>query len=485
MPKSSLTKFPKNEPNNLFQAWLEDIKKSSYFSEESGIKQDNFLIHSKTVYDSILETLQTKAIPDVTSSSLSPLFELWHQLIKAQKKEGFSTKDTAMLLYSLKSTFSNYIKKAEKHDEDYIEKFRTLLDVLGVMTFEIYSAESESIMALNEKQISYLNKNAVQFDQLIGTSPEMSIVYKAMGLVLENDLTVLLEGESGTGKDLIATTLHAHSKRKDKPFIVLNCGAIPKDLIESELFGHEKGAFTGAESKHLGKFELAHTGTLFLDEIGELTKDLQVKLLRAIQNQEFERVGGQEKVKVDVRIIAATNKDLKKEVDAGNFRLDLYYRLNVFPIYVPALRERKKDIIPLAQFFLDKYSKALKITPPGLTEDAVKYLIHHTWEGNIRELENLMQRALVISQGHAITSQILRFTPGRSFIPEVQLSLPSAPTSQETILPLDEVEKQAIIKALEITNGNILQVAKALGVSRTTLYNKLEKYNIEPNKNRG
>jgi len=307
----------------------------------------------------------------------------------------------------------------------------------------------------------------------------MKAVYQAVGLVLDNDITVLLEGESGTGKDLVANLIHDHSKRKNKPLVTVNCGAIPKELVESELFGHEKGAFTGASEKRIGKFELAQEGTLFLDEISELELPLQVKLLRAIQNREIERVGGSEPIKINVRIIAATNQDLKQRVETGKFRLDLYYRLHVFPISIPPLRDRKTDIIPLASYFIEKYAVQFGIETPALTSDAKDYLLNQKWEGNVRELENVIQRSVVISQGNPITSMTLQLKPGKA---EPSLSIAPAPQKMlpegNQVVPLDTLEKQAIELALKLKKGNVRQTARALGISRTTFYNKAKKYHI-------
>jgi DNA-binding NtrC family response regulator len=272
--------------------------------------------------------------------------------------------------------------------------------------------------------------------------------------------------------------IHYQSKRKKKPFITLNCGAIPKELLESELFGHERGAFTGAEQRHVGKFELAHKGTLFLDEIGEMPLDLQVKLLRVLQSREIERVGGTEKIQIDVRIIAATNLDLKKEVERGRFRKDLYYRVHVFPIRMPPLRERREDILPLAIHFLQAASARFGVVFSGLREDAQAYLLAQAWEGNVRELENMMQRALVLAQGQPITSMVLSMQPGQLGL-SVQGFLPSPTGDLSEIVPLDVLESRAISDALHKTEGNVLQTAKKLGISRTTLYQKAKKYGIE------
>ena len=364
-----------------------------------------------------------------------------------------------------------------------ILKLEQLLDILGILTFEMYSVENEKLISRQSQQIHYLQTHNLDLEgKLIGSSVAINEVFKAIGLVLENDLTVLLEGESGTGKDLIATIIHSNSKRNKKPFIAINCGAIPRELIESELFGHEKGAFTGADTQRIGKFELAHEGTLFLDEIGELPLDLQVKLLRVLQNREIQRVGGSNVIPINVRIIAASNRSLKALVDDKLFRLDLFYRLNVFPISIPPLRDRDNDVIDLASHFIDKYSSQFNVKKPSLTEDAKQFLLNQHWEGNIRELENCIQRSVVLAQGQPISSALLNMQPGQTYqqINQAKGHLLPSPINDapSEVLTLDEVEKKAIIHALNVKNGNIMQVAKALGVSRTTLYSKIQKYNI-------
>ena len=356
--------------------------------------------------------------------------------------------------------------------------------MLGVLTFEIYSTEKERLINRQTKQIEYLQESQItSFGQLIGNSQQMNSVYKAIGLVLENDITILLQGETGTGKNLIASIVHQNSNRRSKPMVTINCGAIPTELIESELFGHEKGAFTGADEKKIGKFELAHQGTLFLDEIGDLPLSMQVKLLHAIQQKEVVRVGGSKTIPVDVRIIAATHQNLTQMVSKKLFREDLFYRLNIYPIQIAPLRKRVDDIVPLATHFAEKYSTQFDIPFSGFSDDAIDYLKTHPFPGNIRELENLIQRSIILAQNHIITSTVLTSQPGQEELfkltdgHESDSSNRSQPTFP--IQTLESVEKRAIIDALNHTNQNIRQTAKALGVSRTTLYNKMDKYQIQ------
>jgi transcriptional regulator with GAF, ATPase, and Fis domain len=481
---SSLGLF-KEHKKEILDRWLKELTENPRFSGKDVAHNKNLVASSKDFFANILKTMETSEIPDCSPKTFEPILKFWHNSMQEQMQKGFTVKDTAMLIFSLKASIIAFVKEYySKEGYSYtpeLNKLGNLLDLLGVLTFEIYTAEKERLISRQSEQINYLQSHK-EFGDLIGNSQAMKAVYQAIGLILENDISVLLQGESGTGKDLIANIIHKNSKRKHKPLVTLNCGAIPKELIESELFGHEKGAFTGAELKRIGKFELAHGGTLFLDEVGELSSDAQVKLLRAIQNKEIERVGGSDKVKVDVRIIAATNRDLQKAVDEGDFRLDLYYRLNVYPLLIPPLKDRLEDIIPLAYYFLEYYAKQFQINASVIEADAKQYLLSQQWPGNVRELENLMQRAVVISQGSPISSAMLSMTPGKhplvAFESEKKL-LTVADNNEDGLLTLDEVEKRTIEKTILAKKGNIKQAAKILGISRTTFYAKLKKYGIE------
>jgi DNA-binding NtrC family response regulator len=320
---------------------------------------------------------------------------------------------------------------------------------------------------------------------IIGESSQMQDIFKIIDKVAETPSTVLITGESGTGKELIATALHDGSPRRDKPLIKINCAAIPKDLMESELFGYERGAFTGAVTSKPGRFELADGGTLFLDEIAEIPVEMQVKLLRALQESEFERVGGIKTTRVDVRLIAATNRDLQREIEAGHFRKDLYYRLNVVPIVLPSLRERKGDIPMLVKHFIEKYNKRLNKKIEGVADDALVLLEAWPWPGNIRELENLMERVIVFSDGPLLTAKDLP-EPVRGGISQtlgVGLENPSGSVGvgalkdivrQETA----KVEKDLIVKALEETQGNVTRAAKLLQISRKSLQTKMKEFGL-------
>jgi DNA-binding NtrC family response regulator len=303
------------------------------------------------------------------------------------------------------------------------------------------------------------------YDEIIGKSDAMQEIFELIRRVAPTDSTVLITGESGTGKELIAQAVHANSKRCYMPFIAVSCGALPDTLLESELFGYEKGAFTGAEHTRRGRFEMADGGTLFLDEIGDISLKTQVGLLRILQEKEFNRLGGEHAIKVDVRILAATNRDLKKAIKENRFREDLYYRLNVISIHVPPLRERKEDIPLLAEGAVRKYCLEMNRDVVRISPSAVELLMHYDWPGNVRELENIIERALVIGQGKEISVEDLPFSR-TEFRPE------------EFPKSLKMMEKMHIERILKEGNWNISKVARDLDIDRQTLYNKMQKYGI-------
>lgn len=304
------------------------------------------------------------------------------------------------------------------------------------------------------------------FHGMVGLSKVMKDLFRFIERVAVSDISVLICGESGTGKEVVAHAIHLQSPRKNNPFVVVNCGAIPENLLESELFGHEKGAFTDARAQKRGKFELAHTGTLFLDEIGELAPPLQVKLLRFLQDHKIERVGGTLPIEVDVRIIAATNRDLKKDMESRVFREDLYYRLKVVPLDIPPLRDRKEDIIPLAQHFLQKFCREHRKIPLTLSPEAEAALLMHPWPGNVRELENLMSRSVVLSSRAVLKPSDLGFAQDQ------------IPTDVNLKLAKKAIEMDFLKKALSRNHGVISRAARELGISRVNLYELIEKYNL-------
>ncbi len=322
---------------------------------------------------------------------------------------------------------------------------------------------------------------------LIGRSTAMIEVYKEIGRVARTEMTVLLMGESGTGKELVARAIHANSTRARAPFVTVNMAAIPKDLIESELYGHEKGSFTGAVERRPGKFELASGGTLFLDEIGEMPIELQAKLLRVLQEREIDRVGGTRPLSVDVRIVAATNADLARSVEEGRFRRDLYYRLAVVPIRLPPLREREGDVILLARHFLAKYGEQLKGRPLSLAKDAEPLLVSHAWPGNVRELQNVIQRALLKLAGTRVSAKDLAGLLPSSGVQErgvaglVESILDGpVPESGRYQAALAAIEAPLIAAALARTNGNQLRAAELLGMNRNTLRERMRALGMKP-----
>ncbi len=311
---------------------------------------------------------------------------------------------------------------------------------------------------------------------IIGKSKPMVDIFKIIKKVAPMNSTVLIEGESGTGKELIARAIHQNSPRASERFVAINCGAIPSELLESELFGYEKGAFTGANQRKRGYFEVANNGTILLDEISELPISLQVKLLRVLQELTFQRVGGTEEIKINVRVIASTNKDLEEEVNRGNFRKDLYYRINVIKIKVPPLRERKEDIPLLVDFFIKKYSKEFGKAVKGITKKAMNILMDYDWDGNVRELQNVIQRGVILTDKNMITENEI---PEYIFSRERIIKPIFSPKVQPFKEAKNEFERRYFENLLKITGGNIAKASKISGIPRQNIYNKLKKHRIE------
>ncbi len=331
-----------------------------------------------------------------------------------------------------------------------------------------------------ETEVQHLRselKYKYQFKNIVGQSSAMQKVFRAVEKIVDSNVTVLIQGESGTGKELFARAIHNHCKaRNTKPFVAVNCTALPESLLESELFGHEKGAFTGASSRRIGKFELADGGTVFLDEIGDMSLSTQAKILRVLQEREFERVGGNTLVKVNIRLISATNKNLEEEVRKGLFREDLFYRVSVFPIKLPPLRERKEDIPLLVAHFFERYAKRENKTIKGIQPDALKILLNYHWPGNVRELENAIERAVVITGSPTLRVEDLPphiVTIGQTIGKEEF-------TYTGEALPqwIEKLEVDVLRKTLLEFEGNITKAAKKLGIGRATIYRKAKKYNL-------
>jgi two-component system response regulator AtoC len=352
---------------------------------------------------------------------------------------------------------------------DYLMKPLKIIDMLEVVK------KAVEVKGLIDRAKAGENPPLAETDAMIGLSPVMQNVYKTIGRVANTNATILIRGESGTGKELVAQAIHFNSVRKDRSFIKINCASIPENLLESELFGHEKGAFTGAAAAKPGKFELAHRGTVFLDEIGEMFMSTQTKLLRVLQEREFERVGGTETIKVDVRIVAATNKDLEESIESGGFREDLYYRLNVVEVMLPPLRERKTDIAALVSHIIKgcsaEHNKGIK----GFSDTAMEILMNYDWPGNIRELKNVCERAVLMSTGPVLGVEDLPLSLKKKSRRFSWLDDVPGGSLKEIV---SEVEREIILKALEEHSWNRSAAAQALKMNRSSFYAKLKELGI-------
>lgn len=379
--------------------------------------------------------------------------------------------DTTVIMLTGVGTIENAVEAMKRGAFDYLTKPAKIDEILMVLNRaqELKQLKDENILLKSQLQDQY------RFDRIIGQSSPMQHLYRVIKRVARTDSTILITGESGTGKELIANAIHYHSDRRDKPFVPINCGAIPEELLESELFGHEKGAFTGAFKDRKGRFELADKGTIFLDEIGEMSPKLQVKLLRFLQETKFQRVGGSRTVQVDVRIIAATNKDLEKAVSGGEFREDLFYRLNVIPIHVPPLREREGDTPLLVHHFLQHHCQKKEIPQKKLSNAALESLERYSWPGNVRELENVMERLVILTEADEIRMDDL---PKRMRLEAPPSSPPPVEIGERGINLkdfLDDLENKLIMDALKRAGGVKNKAAKLLGLNRTTLIEKMKK----------
>jgi two-component system response regulator AtoC len=378
-----------------------------------------------------------------------------------------------VIIITAHGTVATAVDALKKGAFDYITKpfdQEELKNVIG---------KAVKTRVLSEEEVQ-LVPTELDRSEIVGTSGHMAKIFDVIKKVAPTTTTILITGETGTGKELVAKAIHGNSPRKLNPFIKINCSAIAENLIESELFGYEKGAFTGAVSSKPGRFELAHKGTLFLDEVGELSKDMQVKLLRVIQEQEFERVGGIQTIKVDVRLVTATNRNLQQDVKEGRFREDLFYRLNVMPIHVPPLRERKEDIPPLVRWFIEKFNRKLGRLITGVDEEVMDLFRDHDWPGNIRELENLTERLVLMAKGEQI---VMEDVPAELIEAVEAAAQTASPDEKKSIKDLirektGDIEKQMIVRVLEECEGNISKAARQLGLSRRGLHLKLAKYNL-------
>jgi Nif-specific regulatory protein len=384
----------------------------------------------------------------------------------------------------------------------YITKPWDAKEVRGVLQYAIerfhLQRENKKLEAQLAEYTGYLNQQLhgeFDFGNIIGESAALNEVLTKIEQVAPTVSTVLLRGETGTGKELVAHAIHINSPREEKPFVRVNCAALAPGVLESELFGHEKGSFTGAVERRRGRFELADGGTLFLDEVGDLPMEVQIKLLRTLQERELERVGGNETIKVDVRVVSATNRNLEKMIEEGEFREDLYYRLNVFPINLPPLRDRLEDLPVLTNHFITKFARQMGVPAVPATPDALAKLREYNWPGNVRELENIVERAMILAKGHPLGTSHLDFgrrtgAPNQSgAVPAAAAAAPSAPIAMPVAAPTEDgkslaerlldSERKEIVAAVEKSRGNIASAARQLGINRSTLYYRLRKHGLE------
>jgi Nif-specific regulatory protein len=380
--------------------------------------------------------------------------------------------DMAVIIMTSFGTIETAVKAIRAGAYDYLPK-PIDLEQLVVLINRI--SERQNLLRENASLREQLRERYA-FEQITSTSHAMEEVMNLVGRVASSNATVLLRGESGTGKELIARAIHYHSPRASQPLIKVNCAALPETLLESELFGHEKGAFTGAAGKRIGRFEAADKGTLFLDEIGEIPPSVQVKLLRVLQEKEFERIGGNETIRVDVRLVAATNRDLEKAMQDGSFREDLYYRLNVVTVAIPPLRDRKEDIPALMEHFIKKYSMENKKNIAGVTAETRDLLMRYSYPGNVRELENIIERAVVLTKSETITSAEI---PLHLKTVEIEEKICVAKRDGSLTDTLDTLERGIIMEAMKAAGGVQTRAAEKLGISERVLRYKLKKFMIK------
>jgi DNA-binding NtrC family response regulator len=379
--------------------------------------------------------------------------------------------EVPVVMITAHGTVATAVEALKKGALDYITKPFELEELKNVI--------SKAVKTRNLKDNElFLPPEEIERAGIIGASQSTLEVFDAIKRVAPTTTTILITGETGTGKELVAEAIHRNSPRTNNPLIKVNCAAIAETLMESELFGHEKGAFTGAVIAKPGRFELAHKGTLFLDEVGEIPRDMQVKLLRVLQKQEFERVGGVKTIKVDVRIIAATNKNLQKSVQDGSFREDLYYRLNVFPIPVPPLRERTDDILPLVKFFIEKFNLKLDMGISGVDDGVRDMLLRYPWPGNIRELENLIERMMLLAKSDVLSSSEIPAEFNEAPVVGVTQVDDTRTLKDAMRAHIENVERQMIMKCLEESDWNVTKTAKILGLSRKGLQLKMIRYDL-------
>jgi DNA-binding NtrC family response regulator len=447
----------------------DESKVREYFSEF--LKREGFDVHTaengEIAINMTRQGLYDVILIDLNMPKVDGMAVLRHLVDHLQ--------DSIGIILTGHATIKNAVEAMKIGAYDYLTKPVKMEEVLMVINRALEFRDLRRENLALKKQL----KNKYKFENFIGDSPQMNKVFRVIEKVADTDSTTLILGESGTGKELVARALHYHSRRRDKPLVPVNCGAIPEDLLESELFGHEKGAFTHAIKTRIGRFELADGGTIFLDEVAEMSPHLQVKLLRVLQEQEFERLGATKTIRCDVRILAATNKDLDKLVEEGSFREDLYYRLKVIPIEIPPLRDRRSDIPLLVHHFLENITRNRKKKIKGIAKEVMRAFMSYDWPGNVRELENIIERMVILTEGTSLTMddvpekishKQISDQPIKAVIPDEGISLSSA---------INEYERQLIISALEKAEWVKNRAAKLLNMNRTTLVEKIKKQGID------
>ncbi len=443
---------------------LVDDEESIIVSLSSALEDEGYYVQGARSAEQALAILEQMSFDCI-------LIDIWLpkmdgiELLKEIKNRGI---DSQIIIISGHGTIETAVKATKLGAFDFLEKPLNLEKV-------ILTIRNALDLSRLKKEYQRLRQEVIGEDELIGVSKPIQQLRQTIEKIAPTEGWVLITGENGTGKEVVAKMIHRKSLRKDAPFIAVNCAAIPSELIESELFGYEKGAFTGAQATKPGKFELADGGTLFFDEIGDMSPATQAKVLRVLQEQEFQRLGGSENIRVDVRVIAATNKDLEKEMKDGRFRDDLYYRLNVIPLYIPPLRERKEDIPPLVEHFLDVFSRKSRLRKKTIHPRVIEALMEYDWPGNVRELKNIIERMVILSSGDEIT---LADLPPSILIKESSFS--NEFLSHSTLKEARKAfEKKFILQRLIEHNYKISETARSLGLDRTTLYRKLKNLGIE------
>jgi len=439
------------------------------------LKEEGFSVDTASDGQEAIELLRTRFFDVILTDLLMP------------RKDGMevlkfvieNSPESICIIVTGYGTIKNAVEAIKLGAYDYLTKPVKTEEVLVVIerALEVRNLRRENQVLKKQLRTQY------GFDRIVGKSDAMQKVFDLIEKVADTESTVLITGESGTGKELIAHAIHYSSERRDQPFVPINCSAIPEELLESELFGHEKGAFTHAIRTRIGRFELANHGTIFLDEIGEMSPALQVKLLRVLQERKFERVGGIKTIEVDIRVVAATNVDLEEAVKQGRFREDLFYRLNVIPIHIPPLRERRSDIPLLIQHFLEKFQQKKKVPVEAIEPDALECLCSYDWPGNVRELENMIERLIILASGPKITikdlpEHILK-AGGRKFCTGINVPVPTIPDEGLSLSKtVEQIEKALILQALERTGWIKNRAAKLLKMNRTTLIEKMKKQKL-------